>query len=95
MMAVVEGLNVLPAGSAVAVYSDSQYVVYGITQWIEHWIANDWPQRVKNADLWKELLKAQNRHGSVSWNYIKGHNGNEWNEKADALAGARAGQEIA
>lgn len=94
MLAVINGLNALPDDSTVDVYSDSQYVVYGITEWIKHWIANNWPRRVKNADLWVAMLEAQKRHRIVRWNYLKGHSGNEWNEMADALAGAQAGQEI-
>ncbi len=95
MLAVINGLNALPAGSVVEVHSDSQYVVFGITKWIEHWIANDWPRRVKNADLWKDMLKAQHRHKVVEWNYVKGHAGDKYNEMADSLAGAMAEQEIA
>ena len=95
LLAVIKGLEALPADSTVDVYSDSQYVVYGIPQWIEHWVANDWPRRVKNADLWKELLIARDRHNSVRFNYIKGHNGDKFNEMADSLAGVMAAKEIA
>lgn len=72
----------------VTVYTDSKYVVNGITKWIRKWIKNDWKIKGKdvlNKDLWQELhYYAVLR--SVSWNWVKGHNGNIGNERADFLA---------
>ncbi len=87
--AVISGLNTLPEGSVVTVYVDSQYVVFGITRYIDTWIANGRLERgsIKNPDLWRQLLAAVERHKSVAWIHVKGHAGNEWNEKADILAG--------
>ena len=70
------------------VYTDSQYVKNGITQWIQGWMRNGWKtaakKPVKNQDLWREL------HGltenlKVEWHWVKGHAGNEYNERCDAM----------
>lgn len=73
----------------VVVYSDSQYVVKGITEWLENWKRNGWrnasKKPVENADLWQEL-DTLNQALKVSWEWVKGHNGNPLNEEADKLA---------
>ena len=72
------------------VISDSQYVVKGISEWVFGWRNNGWinsqGQPVKNRDLWVELF-ALCRAGNISFQWVKGHNGNELNELADELAG--------
>ena len=89
MMAAIEGLRALKEPCTVEIYTDSQYVKNGITQWIIGWQKNGWKnaqkQPVKNADLWQELLKETARH-TVSWHWVRGHDGDPGNERADTLA---------
>ena len=77
--------------SSITVYIDSQYVKKGITSWIRSWKKNGWKnsekQPVKNRDLW-EALDALNSELKVSWQWVKGHAGNKYNEICDALAKA-------
>ena len=77
--------------SPITVYIDSQYVKNGITSWIRSWKKNGWKnsekQPVKNRDLW-EALDALNSELKVSWQWVKGHAGNKYNEICDALAKA-------
>lgn len=96
LMGAIEALWTLPEKSSVTVVSDSQYVVKGITQYVHAWVptwrtSEDKP--VKNDDLWKELLSAVARHSQVEWQWVKGHSGHVYNERADHLA-TRAIQEI-
>ena len=75
----------------VHLYTDSQYVKNGITEWIRGWKRNGWRtadrKPVKNQDLWRALDEAiENR--SVEWRWVRGHNGHPENERADALARA-------
>lgn len=89
MMGAIEALERLQAPSAVIVYSDSQYLVKGMTQWMKGWKKKNWMrgqnEPVKNVDLWKRLDALSEKH-SVKWVWVKGHAGNEGNERADALA---------
>ncbi|MBF0332015.1 MAG: ribonuclease HI [Alphaproteobacteria bacterium] len=89
MMAVIEGLNALKRPCSVDVYTDSQYVQKGITEWLRGWKARGWltadKKPVKNADLWRLLDEAAARH-TVRWHWVRGHAGHPENERADALA---------
>ncbi|NTV70488.1 MAG: ribonuclease HI [Azonexaceae bacterium] len=71
------------------IYTDSQYVMKGINEWIHGWKKNGWKtadkKPVKNADLW-QLLDAQVRRHKLEWIWVKGHAGHPENERADALA---------
>jgi ribonuclease HI len=91
LMAAISALSHLGAPSAVELYTDSQYVRQGITSWLARWRAQGWRRRdggaVKNVDLWRRLEGLDRRH-RVSWRWVKGHAGNEWNERVDALASA-------
>jgi ribonuclease HI len=75
----------------VTVFTDSQYVQKGITEWIHGWKDNGWKtaarKPVKNEDLWRRLDAAMALH-SVGWRWVKGHAGNKHNERADTLAKA-------
>jgi ribonuclease HI len=86
---VIEGLQSLKKRCSVDVYTDSQYVRKGITEWMPKWKLNGWKtsdkKPVKNSDLWKILDEASVRH-LVRWHWVKGHSGNPGNEKADELA---------
>lgn len=89
LRAVIEGLRALKKRVPVTVYTDSTYVMKGITEWIEGWKARGWKtaakQPVKNEDLWRELDDALRGH-DVEWRWVRGHAGNPGNEAADALA---------
>jgi len=89
MTAVIEALNALKGPCEVQLYTDSKYVIDGITKWIFGWQKNGWKNSQKkdvlNADLWQALLDAKRRH-KVSWHWVKGHDGHPENERADKLA---------
>ncbi len=89
LMAVIEALNALKRPCEVALYTDSQYVQKGMTEWIHGWKARGWKtaakEPVKNVDLWQALDAAQARH-QVQWHWVRGHSGHVGNERADALA---------
>ena len=90
LMAAIQALEALTRPCKVELHTDSQYVRKGITEWIGGWKARGWKtadkKPVKNDDLWKRLDAARARH-DVDWRWVKGHNGHELNERADALAG--------
>jgi len=89
LTAVIEGLLALKEPSEVRVYTDSQYVQKGISEWIHNWKRRGWrtadKKPVKNEDLWRRLDEAAGRH-RVQWFWVKGHAGHPENERADALA---------
>ncbi len=89
LMAVIKALETLKRPSAVRLYSDSSYVLKGITEWITHWKQNGWrtsaKKPVKNQDLWQRLDAAMARH-EINWHWVKGHSGDKGNDRADALA---------
>jgi len=71
----------------IVIHTDSQYVKNGITQWLENWAANGWRSRsgpVKNQDLWEQLYEL-NKSLNVRWEWVRGHDGNTGNERADIL----------
>jgi ribonuclease HI len=89
LMAAIQALSALTRPCAVVLYTDSRYVLDGITRWIHGWKRNGWQnsakQPVKNADLWRSLDEVSVRH-AVDWRWVKGHSGDFGNERADALA---------
>jgi len=89
LTAAIRGLAALKRPVAARVYSDSQYVLKGIGEWIHGWKRNGWKtaarQPVKNADLWRELDVAASPH-KLEWIWVRGHAGHPENERADALA---------
>ena len=89
LTAVIEALSALKRPSVVEVYTDSQYVQKGITEWLRSWKARGWKtaarEPVKNVDLWVKLDEAASLH-QVRWHWVKGHAGHAGNERADALA---------
>jgi ribonuclease HI len=91
LMAVIEALAALKRPCAVDIYSDSQYMRDGITKWIHGWKRNGWKtadrKPVKNAELWQRLEEEKGRH-DVTFHWVRGHDGNELNERADELARA-------
>lgn len=94
LTAAIEGLRTLKSDRRyrVHVVSDSQYVIYGITQWISGWLANNWRRGkkpgsppVKNVDLWQELYALTQQH-DMSYEFVRGHTGHPENEACDRLA---------
>ena len=89
LLAAINSLASLKRSCELTLYTDSQYVRMGITQWITNWKKRNWQtaakKPVKNADLWKDLDLQVTRH-SVNWVWVKGHAGNAGNELADTLA---------
>jgi ribonuclease HI len=90
LTAVIKGLRALKFSCYVEVFTDSQYVKLGITEWISKWQLNGWKaankKPVKNKSLWLELLEESKKH-QITWQWVRGHNGDEFNERADYLAG--------
>jgi ribonuclease HI len=89
LKAAIEGLRALKRPCRVALYTDSNYVRRGITEWLPRWRANGWRtadrKAVKNQDLWEALDEAMRVH-DVEWHWVPGHAGVEGNERADLLA---------
>jgi ribonuclease HI len=89
LTAVIEALGSLKRPCEIALYTDSQYVQKGISEWIHNWKRRGWRtasrQPVKNADLWMKLDALAQPH-RIKWHWIKGHAGHPENERADALA---------
>jgi ribonuclease HI len=89
LMAVIEGLRALKRPVQASIYTDSQYVMKGMNEWIKGWKARGWKtaskEPVKNVDLWQALDTECARH-ELKWHWVKGHAGHVENERADALA---------
>lgn len=89
LTAAIEGLRALKAPCRVDLYTDSTYVKDGITQWIGNWQKAGWKtagkKPVKNVDLWQLLLEVTKPH-AISWHWVRGHDGHDYNERADMLA---------
>lgn len=86
ILSVVCGLESIKYQCQVSVYSDSQYVVKGMTEWLSGWKARSF-RNVKNKELWQRLEAASQPH-KINWNWVRCHAGDKWNEKADELANA-------
>jgi ribonuclease HI len=89
LMAAIQGLRALKRRCAVKLYTDSKYVLQGVTEWLPNWKARGWRTAsrapVKNQDLW-QLLDAVVQQQDIEWHWVKGHSGHEGNEYADQLA---------
>jgi len=89
LTAVIMALDALKEPCQIDLYSDSQYVLKGIKEWIHNWKARGWrtadKKPVKNDDLWIKLDNLRQIH-AINWHWIKGHSGHEMNERADGLA---------
>jgi len=89
LMAAIEALNALKRRSQVILHTDSKYVMDGIKSWMPNWKKRGWKtaskKPVKNKDLWQALDAAAQRH-EIDWRWVKGHDGNPGNERADELA---------
>jgi len=89
MMAVIESLKLIKKPSDIVIITDSNYVVKGMTDWVNGWRKKGWlnsrKKPVLNKDLWQEILKLSKPH-NIEWKWIKGHNGHKENERCDELA---------
>ena len=91
LTAVIKGLKALKRSCKVELFTDSKYVIQGLTEWLVNWKRNGWKtaakKPVKNVDLWQQLEQEAANH-EIDWNWVKGHSGVEGNEMADQLANA-------
>jgi ribonuclease HI len=91
LLAAISALDALKRPCAIELHTDSQYLRQGITEWMTGWKRRGWKtadnKPVKNQDLWQALDAAVQRH-SIDWRWVKGHAGDEMNERADELARA-------
>lgn len=89
LMAVIEALGCLKRASRVELYTDSTYVMKGVTEWMAGWKRNGWKtsarKPVKNQDLWQRMSAAIEGH-DIRWHWVKGHSGDHYNDMADELA---------
>jgi ribonuclease HI len=91
LRAAIEGLRALEEPSRITLYTDSEYLRKGITEWLPRWQQSGWRTakkgEVKNVDLWTDLADELERH-EVTWKWVRGHSGDRWNERVDELAAA-------
>ena len=89
LTAAIKALSILKNKSNVVLYTDSKYLMEGISTWIDGWKKNNWrtsnKKEVKNIDLWK-MIDNLNKNHIIEWKWVKGHSGNSGNEMADDLA---------
>jgi ribonuclease HI len=89
LKAAIESLQRAQASQEITIYTDSAYVLNGITRWVKGWVKNNWKTSLKvdvvNKDLWQELILAT-EHKVISWKLIKGHSGTGGNERCDVIA---------
>ncbi len=89
LMAAIQALESLKKPCRIALFTDSQYVQKGITEWLPAWLRKGWKnakgEPVKNQDLWQRLQAAAGQH-RIDWQWVKGHAGHAENERVDALA---------
>ena len=88
LLAVIEALKQLKEPCEIELYSDSTYVLNGISKWLEGWIKKDF-KKVKNVDLWKKYIEVSKNH-KIHINWIKGHSGHKENELCDKIANQKA-----
>jgi len=89
LTAVIEVVGKIDIKDSVTIYTDSQYVMKGMLEWVANWQRRGWRtssnKPVKNADLWKQLIQVLASR-DITWQWVKGHSGDQYNEMADALA---------
>ena len=90
LTAVIEALSALKKDCVVTLYTDSRYVMDGVTKWLPSWLQNGWRTAnkktpVRNIDLWQRLESLLKKH-KIQWVWVKGHNGHPENERVDKLA---------
>jgi ribonuclease HI len=89
LTAAIRGLEALKRHCRIIMHTDSEYVRRGISEWMDNWKRRGWKtaakKPVKNEDLWRQLDEAAQWH-DIDWRWVRGHDGNPGNERADALA---------
>ena len=89
LMAAIMGLNAVTRAMPIDLHTDSRYVMNGVQEWMPRWKTNGWKtaskKPVANQDLWQQLDEAVSRH-HIRWHWVKGHAGDEFNERCDQLA---------
>jgi ribonuclease HI len=89
LLAAIEAIESLNKPCRIDLYTDSQYVQKGISEWLQNWIKRGWKnskgEPVKNQDLWQRLSVATKSH-QIEWHWVKGHSGHPENERVDNLA---------
>jgi ribonuclease HI len=97
LTAAVRSLATLKTSCEVTFHIDSQYVKNGITSWIHNWMRNGWKtaakKPVENQDLWMQLHELTQMH-TIHWKWVRGHAGNQYNERVDQLATAAREQNL-
>ncbi len=95
MQAVIASLSTLTESCEIELFTDSRYVIDGITDWINAWRQNNWRtangKPVKNKELWQDLHALTLKH-RITWRWVRGHSGNQYNELVDQLAREEAGK---
>jgi ribonuclease HI len=88
LTAALEALRSIDEDQPVILYTDSQYLKNGVESWLKNWKAKNWKRKggkLANVDLWKQISE-EIEHRKITWRWIKGHNGNPYNERADRIA---------
>lgn len=89
LTAAIEALKILKEKCQIEIYTDSEYLRKGITEWIYNWMQNDWKKakdkKIKNLELWQLLYQLSQQH-EIAWHWVKGHSDNVGNIRADKLA---------
>lgn len=93
LLAAIKALGALKKGCLIDLYTDSKYVINGITEWMDGWIARGWKNAsnkpVANKNYWIKLNEATTPH-TIRWHWVKGHSGHDENERVDVLARKKA-----
>lgn len=87
LIAAIKGLENLPTDAKALIYTDSEYLRKGITEWLPGWVKRGWKRKggaLANQDLWV-TLDLLTRSRSVVWHWVRGHSGNKYNERVDEL----------
>jgi len=89
LQAVIQGLRAVTRKTSIEVFSDSVYVIKGMSEWVKNWISRGWKtsegKAVKNQDLWEQLVELDREH-CPTYTWVKGHSGDKWNDRCDQLA---------
>ena len=88
MNAALQALKKIDKSRRVRLYTDSQYLKNGVESWMKNWKANNWKRKagkLANVDLWKQISEETDQR-RIEWRWVKGHNGNPFNERVDRLA---------
>lgn len=96
ILAVIRSIEMIQPNWNIEIYCDNEYVVKTINEWLESWISRGILHSKKNVDLWERYIKARDKiQGDIKLIWVRGHDGNHWNEKVDKLANkGRLGEQV-